>query len=118
MKLPDLLQSIPIRLASQAVDLRKGILGLSLMASEHLQGDPQKQLFIFYNRNRDKLKGLFWHGNGFILLCKNLEQGRFYVPNLDQESIELSEDEFTWLLSGLNWPLLSGWHEKEYGYYG
>jgi transposase len=62
-------------------DIRKSINGLSIIVSDILSLDPLSQAwFVFYNKQRDKLKILFWDTNGFWLYCRRLEQGRFRWP--------------------------------------
>jgi len=85
------------------IDFRKQIDGLVLLVTDHLEMDPTSgQLFLFRNKGRDKLKALYWERNGFWLLYRRLEQGCFKFSEIDRLVIELTPDEFGWLLSGLN----------------
>ncbi len=85
------------------IDFRKQIDGLVLLIADHLKMDPTSgQLFLFRNKSRDKLKALYWERNGFWLLYRRLEKGKFKFPAIDKLVIELTSDEFGWLLSGLN----------------
>jgi transposase len=97
-----------VYLARDPVDMRKQIDGLSLIVQEVFELDPfQPALFAFCNRQRDKLKVLYWHNNGFCLLYKRLEKGRFQWPR-DQAATQLrSERELKWLLEGLSLESLS-----------
>ena len=95
----------PIYLARAPVDLRKSIDGLSVLVSQVLQQDPfSRQLFIFINRRRDKLKALAWDQNGFVLYYKRLERGQFPWPALDaaQPALVIEARQLQWLLSGLS----------------
>jgi len=84
-------------------DFRKQIDGLVLIIADQLKLDPTSgQLFLFRNKRCDKLKILYWEHNGFWLLYRRLEKGRFKFPALTQAVIELTRDELAWLLSGLN----------------
>ena len=59
-------------------DLRRGIDGLASMVQEAFSLDPfSNTLFLFCGRRRDRIKALYWEGNGFILLYKRLESGSF-----------------------------------------
>ena len=95
----------PIYLARAPVDLRKSIDGLSVLVSQVLQQDPfSRQLFIFINRRRDKLKALAWDQNGFVLYYKRLERGQFRWPVIDtaQPALVIEARQLQWLLSGLS----------------
>ena len=61
-------------------------------------------LFLFLNRNRDRIKVLFWDKDGFCILYKRLEAGSFQLPRAanDQEGIELDYKQLTRLLNGLD----------------
>lgn len=92
-----------IWLHPEPIDFRKQIDGLVLIVADHLKLDPVSgQIFLFRNRNRDKLKALYWEHNGFWLLYRRLEKGRFKFPKVTPPVIELSKDQLSWLLSGLN----------------
>ena len=55
------------------------------------------------NKQRDKLKILFWDTNGFWLYYRRLEQGRFQWPNHAQAHVAMGieQRQLQWLLSGL-----------------
>lgn len=97
-----------VYLARDPVDMRKQIDGLALIVQEVFELDPfQPALFAFCNRQCDKLKVLYWHNNGFCLLYKRLEKGRFQWPR-DSAATQLrSERELKWLLEGLSLESLS-----------
>ena len=61
-------------------------------------------LFLFLNRERDRIKILFWDQDGFCIWYKRLEAGTFQLPDVteDAEGIELDECQFYKLLSGLD----------------
>ena len=83
-------------------DMRKGIDGLAEIIQGKLILDPySKSMFLFCGRNPRKLKGLLWEGDGFLLLSKRLENGRYRWPRNECEAKELSEQQLRWLLEGL-----------------
>ena len=90
-------------------------LGLSHLITNTLKQNPQEGIYLFFNRGRDKIKGLSWHKNGFVLFYKRLETGRFYM-NFNKETgvIEVQMDEFGWLLAGLEWQKMKSWQELNY----
>ena len=68
-------------------DMRKGFDGLSGLVSNALQMDPLSgDVYIFINRNRNRMKLLVWEAGGFVLYCKRLERGRFEYPLMDQNA--------------------------------
>jgi transposase len=97
------------------VDFRQSIDGLSSLIVFETQRNPQEGIYIFYNRNRDKLKCLSWHKNGFILLYKRLEKGRFsFVFNQETGVVEMTAEELSWSLAGLEWQKMRDWRELSY----
>ena len=92
-----------IWLYQNPVDFRKQINGLMVFLSDHLKKDPtSSQLFLFRNSGANKLKLLIWERNGFWLLYKRLEKGRFTFPETNDSHCELTQSQLNWLLSGLD----------------
>lgn len=59
-----------------ATDVRKSFLGLTGIVEKELgQQIENGDLFLFFNRRRDRLKVLFFTGDGTIILYKHLERG-------------------------------------------
>ena len=70
-----------VYIACGYTDLRKGIDGLARLVQQQFALDPfTNTLFLFCGRRRDRIKGLYWERDGFILLYKRLEQEK---PVLD-----------------------------------
>ena len=93
----------PIWLYPYPTDFRKQIDGLVLLISDHLQLNPTSGLFLFRNRSANKIKILWWDKNGFWLCYKRLEKGRLMFPPFGEKVLELTRDQFSWLLSGLDY---------------
>ena len=84
-------------------DMRKSIDGLAAIVQNQFKLDLfSDSLFLFCGRRRDRLKALLWEGDGFVLLYKRLETGRFNWPRNEQEVRNLSREQFIWLLQGLS----------------
>ncbi|MBR2605756.1 MAG: IS66 family insertion sequence element accessory protein TnpB [Clostridia bacterium] len=65
-----------VYIACGYTDLRKGIDGLATLVQQSFRLDPfTNTLFLFCGRSRDRIKGLYWEGDGFVLAYKRLEQG-------------------------------------------
>lgn len=109
------IQAPSILLCIKPVDFRKAIDGLLDIVLSDLSVDPRTNIFIFYNRGRDKIKILAWHKNGFVLLLKRLEKGHFFnaVDN-SQNLIHVTPQQLSWLMAGLNWVAMTEWGELEY----
>lgn len=83
-------------------DLRLGIDGLVSLVKEHFYLDPYSStLFLFCGRKSDRIKALFWEGDGFLLLYKRLETGRFQWPRSGEELKHLTPQQYRWLMEGL-----------------
>lgn len=92
-----------VYIACGYTDLRNGIDGLARVITEEFSLDPfQKDtLFLFCGRRADRIKGLLWEGDGFLLLYKRLDNGRFQWPRNETEALLLTTQQRRWLLEGL-----------------
>ncbi|MCX7923042.1 MAG: IS66 family insertion sequence element accessory protein TnpB [Clostridia bacterium] len=83
-------------------DMRRSIDGLAAMIKGTFGMDPfAPSLFLFCGKRRDRLKALYWEGDGFVLLYKRLENGSFKWPRTPEQARRLSHQEFRWLMDGL-----------------
>lgn len=96
--------SLEVFLYPDPVDMRKAIDGLALIVEELMALDPfSSQLFVFCNRQRDKIKMLYWERNGFCLFYKRLEKERFKWPKqMTGQSMAISVESLNWLLDGID----------------
>lgn len=79
-----------IYIVKNVTDLRKEIDGYASIV--------QDALFIFCNKHRNKIKCMYWDGNGFWLLYKRLEKGRFQFPIRDDGIATMTKQQLRWLL--------------------
>lgn len=101
--LGDISRAEQIYVACGYTDLRKSIDGLSVLVQQSFQLDPfSNALFLFCGRRCDRLKALYWEGDGFVLLYKRLEQGRFQWPRTENEARRITPQQFRWLTEGLS----------------
>ena len=93
-----------IYLYRDKVDFRKSINGLVLIVEQelgHSAFDPA--LFLFCNKNRDKMKALYWDKTGFVLWYKRLEKHKFKWPRrIEAQELQLNEQQLKWLLEGFD----------------
>lgn len=100
--LTGLTDKVTVYVVTGYTDMRKGIDGLAAVISGKLSLDPYcRSLFLFCGRNSRKLKGLLWEGDGFLLLNKRLENGRYRWPRNETEARQLTVQQLRWLLEGL-----------------
>ena len=91
-----------VYIACGYTDLRRGIDGLAELVRQQFRLDPfSNTLFLFCGRKRDRIKALYWEGNGFLLLYKRLEQGVYQWPRNENEARELTPQQYRWLMEGL-----------------
>lgn len=92
----------PVYIACGYTDLRRGIDGLAGLVKSEFDLDPfQDALFLFCGRRRDRIKALYWEGDGFVLLYKRLEQGVYQWPRTDAEVRRITPQQYRWLMEGL-----------------
>lgn len=100
--LGDITVAKEIYLACGYTDMRKSIDGLAAVIQQQFKLDPfQPALFLFCGKRCDRLKVLLWEGDGFVLLYKRLENGRFQWPRTENECRSITWQEFRWLMEGL-----------------
>jgi len=97
--------SVKIFIYAQPTDMRCGFNTLSMLTESFLQQDPLSgHLFVFFNRQGDKCKILFWDRTGFVIWYKRLEEGTFEkLPGqYHKASIEVDIAKLTWILEGID----------------
>lgn len=83
-------------------DLRRGVDGLSAMVKLKYNLDPLERgtLFLFCGTRKDRLKGILWTGDRFIMLYIRLAEGRFQWPSNESEARQLDGAQFMRLMDG------------------
>jgi transposase len=109
--------SVRIFVAVQPVDMRKQFNGLWVAASEQLGEDPKSgAIFCFINKERTRLKLLYWDGTGVWVLAKRLEEGRFSWPTPAEakSKLSLTPEALALLVGGveLRRGALKAWYER------
>lgn len=92
-----------IFLVAGATDMRKAFNTLSAVVRNQLHRDPLSgDLFVFCNRRKDRVKVLVFERGGFWLCAKRLETGTFAWPEVPTPDHELTVEELTLLLGGID----------------
>lgn len=95
---------VRVWLACGITDMRKGFDGLSALVQMQLSEDPfSGHLFVFRGRRGDRLKILWWSGDGLCLFYKRLESGRFVWPQASAGTVSLTSAQLSMLLEGIDW---------------
>jgi len=93
-----------IWLAAGITDMRKGFDGLSAVVQTQLHEDPYSgHVFVFRGRRGDRVKLLWWSGDGVCLFAKRLERGHFVWPQASSGTVWLSTAQLSMLLEGIDW---------------
>lgn len=109
------LTNLRIFVCLQPVRMNLSFDGLMGMAQATFDQDPLSgHLFLFLNRQRDRIKILFWDVDGFCIWYKRLEVGLFQLPlaTEGQSGVELNCTQLNRLLGGLD--LTSGRRRRRY----
>lgn len=80
-----------------------GIDRLVQLVRDELGEDPLSgNVFCLFNKRRDQVKLLVWDRNGFWLMCKRLERGRFEPIDLHTPGVEIDRVRLAMLIEGLD----------------
>ena len=92
-----------VYIATGFTDLRRGIDGLARIIRFQFQLDPydKNTLFLFCGKRTNRIKGLLWEGDGFLLLYKRIENGNFRWPRSTDEDLEITPEQYQMLMQGL-----------------
>lgn len=92
-----------IYLATGYTDLRRGMEGLANIIRFRFHLDPydRNTLFLFCCKRSDRIKGLLWEEDGFLLLYKRLDTGAFSWPRNSEEALAITSEQYAMLMQGL-----------------
>ncbi len=84
-------------------DLRRGIEGLCAIVREDLGLEPlDGSLFLFCGTKSDRIKGLLYERDGYLLLYKRTSDGKFHWPKNETEAISLTQESFNNFMKGFD----------------
>jgi transposase len=93
-----------IWIVSGVTDMRKGFDSLSTLVQHQLNESPYSgDLYIFRGRRGDKIKILWYSGDGLVLYYKRLSTGIFTWPQVKDGTVLLSGAQLSMLLEGIDW---------------
>lgn len=93
MSLPS---TVRIFAATLPQDMRKSFDGLAAVTRGLLGQDPMGgALYMYFNRNADLVKVLWWDRGGWCLFSKRLAKGRFTRPATEANATHVSVDATT-----------------------
>ena len=93
-----------IWLACGFTDMRRGFDGLAALVQSQLEQGPfSGQLFVFRGRKGDRVKLLWWDGDGLCLFAKRLDHGKFVWPQVAHGRVALTPAQLSMLLEGIDW---------------
>lgn len=98
--------AVRIYVATAPVDMRKQFDGLALLVEQQLRLEPRSgHLFVAFNRRGDQVRILFWDRQGYCLVSKRLERGRFRLPwaqTVPGTHVEMEAAELALILEGID----------------
>lgn len=91
-------------LAAGTTDMRKSFDGLAALVQESLGHNPfSGSMFVFRGRRGDRIKVLWFSGDGLCLFAKRLEDGKFVWPQATNGAVHLTAAQLSMLLEGIDW---------------
>ncbi|MBV8954881.1 MAG: IS66 family insertion sequence element accessory protein TnpB [Solirubrobacterales bacterium] len=89
--------------ATERVDGRKGIDGLSALVRSQFAEDPLSgTMFVFFSRRTDRVRVLYWDRDGYVLVTKRLEKGCYRLPwPADRGRVVIEAAELLLILEGI-----------------
>jgi len=89
-------------IAVAPVDMRKSFDGLAEVVRSFLGHDPLSgSLFVFRNKNSQRVKVLWWDRDGLAIYYKRLERGTFRFPTSTDKAVAVEAEQLLRLLEGL-----------------
>jgi transposase len=91
-------------LAAGVTDMRKSFDGLAVLVQQSMSHNPfSGNIFVFRGRRGDRIKLLWFSGDGLCLFAKRLEEGKFVWPQATSGVVHLTSAQLSMLLEGIDW---------------
>ena len=96
--------SVRISLCTEPADMRRSFDGLAFLVQHILKSDPLSgHLFVFRNKSGDRVKVLFWDGDGYAIYYKRLEKGTYrFPPAREGSAVAIRAADLAMLLDGVD----------------
>lgn len=83
--------------------MRKSFDGLSGIVQAQLQRNPMSgEVYVFINKQRNRIKLLHWEQGGFTLYYKRLEKGLFELPKNMDKTLGVSWSTLMMIVEGIS----------------
>ena len=97
------LSKLRIYIRPGQTDMRKAVNGLTVIVQEAMELDPfSGSVYVFCSRDKKLLKAVYWDKSGFWLSQQRLAQDKFPWPETEEAVQELSGEELSMLLRGID----------------
>jgi len=89
-------------LYTEPTDMRKSFDSLSGLITSEMKANPfNGQVYIFINKQRNRIKLLHWEAGGFTLYYKRLEKGQFEVPDVLESTCSVRWSDLMMIMEGI-----------------
>ncbi len=106
---------IRVHVCLKPVDFRRQVNGLSMIVQYDLKQNPMSsELFVFFNRKRNKVRVLYWERSGYVLYGKYLEEDKFMVPKSSAQVMTITGEQLNWILDGIDINKMKPHPERHY----
>ena len=88
-------------------DMRKSFDGLVALTVSAMKQEPLSgNLFVFFNRRRDRIKILYWGQTGFCIWYQQLQQGTYPLPTehalKTDDTVDVMRSQLSLILDGID----------------
>ena len=107
----------PVWLATEPVDMRAGIVGLSLRVQQVLGRAPcDGTAYVFSKSPPHTPKVVVLDVTGVWMCLRRLHRGQFAWPQPGEACWQLSAQQWQWLVAGVDWQRFSRQHRRSGAY--
>ena len=94
-------KNLRVFIYTEIIDMRCGFERLLYFVRIQMKNDiNQGHLYLFFGKNRRRLKALFYDGTGLVQISKRIERGRFMARFELGDIVEITQVELKQIFSG------------------